>query len=208
MSIALRSTELRSDESTAGFFSFTINTKLVKFSEEQIITGLKERKQHVFSYLYDNYSSVLMGIIYRKVSSRECAEDLLQEVFEKIWKNFDSYDSSKGRLYTWMITLAVNHTIDFLKGKSYNKRKLTSGEDVIEKNNSVSNYQAQNFDCICVKKNIGLLKPEWRQLINMAYFYGFTQSEISEELNMPLGTVKTKLRSAIIELRKRTGEII
>jgi RNA polymerase sigma factor (sigma-70 family) len=176
--------------------------QLKKYSEEELVYLLKQRDQQAFSYLYDNYAPALNGIICRMVADKTLAEDLLQEVFVKIWNNFSGYDNTKGRLFTWMLNLTKNLTIDTLRSKGYKKQaKILSDE------NSVSNLSDNSngitkFDVIGLRKLLGTLKPEQRLLIDMAYFNGFTQDEIARETGIPLGTVKTRMRSAIIELRK------
>lgn len=186
---------------TSGF-TFTVNNKLLQFSEEQLVTGLRQRKTHILSYLYDHYAAALNGIIYSTVKNRECSEDLLQEVFIKIWYNISMYDSNKGRLYTWMITVALNHSYDHVRSKSYCNRKKTGGQEKIEQSLYPNIYRADKYDAIGIKKSIDKLKPAYVQLINMAYYSGMSQSEIAKQLHMPLGTVKTKLRNAILALRK------
>lgn len=173
-----------------------------KYNEEELIALLKQRDQQAFSYLYDNYSGALNGIISRMVDETQLSEDLLQEAFIKIWNNFVHYDSSKGRLFTWMINITRNLTIDTLRSKGYKKAKKISRDE-----NSVSNYQDKNsasdkFDTIGLRKQVGNLKPEQKSIIDLAYFNGYTQEEISKAMGIPLGTVKTRMRSAIMELRK------
>ena len=163
---------------------------------------LQRKDQKAFSYLYDNYSGALNGIIHRMVDEVSLAEDILQEAFLKIWNNFSQYDSSKGRLFTWMINLTRNLTIDTLRSKGYKKQQKISKDE-----NSVINYQdktyaADRFDTIGLRKQVANLKPEQQSIIDLAYFNGYTQEEISKEMGIPLGTVKTRMRSAIIELRK------
>ena len=97
-----------------------------KYSEEELIYLLKNRDQSAFSYLYDNYSGALFGVIYKMVENRELAEDVLQEAFVKIWNNFSNYDNLKGRLFTWMLNLTRNLTIDTLRSKGYKKQSQKS----------------------------------------------------------------------------------
>ena len=174
----------------------------LKYSEEELVMLLQSRDQQAFSYLYDNYSAALNGIIYRLVEDRELAEDILQEAFVKIWNNFSSYDTSKGRLFTWMLNITRNLTIDTLRSKGYKKQGKISTDE-----NSVSNLTddgrvAERFDAMGIRKQLVNLKPEQRSIIDLAYFNGYTQDEISKEMGIPLGTVKTRMRAAIIELRK------
>ena len=176
--------------------------EIIKYSEEELVLQLQNRNQQAFSYLYDNYAAALNGIIYRLVEDKELAEDILQEAFVKIWNNFASYDTTKGRLFTWMLNLTRNLTIDTLRSKGYKKQSKISGDE-----NSVSNFTdnkavAEKFDAMGIRKQLSNLKPEQRSIIDMAYFNGYTQDEISKEMGIPLGTVKTRMRSAILELRK------
>jgi RNA polymerase sigma factor (sigma-70 family) len=172
----------------------------LKYTEPELIDLLKLRQQTAFSYLYDNYASALYGIIVSIVPDRELANDVLQEVFVKIWKQVSTYDASKGRLFTWMMNIARNASIDMLRSKNYQRsqqnRELT--ETVYEKGGSTST----NVEQIGLRKLVNSLKEDYRILLELAYFEGLTQDEISKMLNMPLGTVKTRLRTALIQLRE------
>ena len=188
---------------------FSVNNSIIaylpelkKYSEEELVMLLQRQDKQAFSYLYDNYSSALNGIIYRMVDNRELAEDILQEAFIKIWNNFNNYDTGKGRLFTWMLNITRNLTIDTLRSKGYKKQAKISSDE-----NSVGNFAddskaAERFDALGIRNQLANLKPEQRSIIDLAYFGGFTQDEISKQMGIPLGTVKTRMRSAIIELRK------
>ncbi len=174
----------------------------LKYSEEELVSLLKVQDQNAFTYLYDNYAAALNGIIIRMVDDSQLAEDILQEAFLKIWNNFKQYDDTKGRLFTWMINITRNLTIDTLRSKGYKKQKQISRDE-----NSVSDYSdktfsSDKFDTIGLRKQLQYLKPDQKVIIDLAYFNGYTQEEISKEMHIPLGTVKTRMRSGIIELRK------
>lgn len=173
-----------------------------KYSEEELVVLLQNKDQQAFAYLYDNYSAALNGVIYRLVEDRELAEDILQEAFVKIWNNFASYDTAKGRLFTWMLNITRNLTIDTLRSKGYKKQAKISSDENSVSNFTDDNRMAERFDALGLRKQLVNLKPEQRSIIDLAYFNGYTQDEISKELGIPLGTVKTRMRSAIIELRK------
>ena len=173
-----------------------------KYSEEELVLLLRQQDQQAFSYLYDNYAAALNGIIYRMVDEKELAEDILQEAFIKIWNNFSQYDNSKGRLFTWMLNIVRNLTIDTLRSKGYKKQHKISGDENAVSNLSENGGGAERFDAMGVRKQLANLKPEQRTIIDLAYFNGYTQDEIAKEIGIPLGTVKTRMRSAIIELRK------
>jgi RNA polymerase sigma factor (sigma-70 family) len=161
---------------------------------------LQERQEHSFSYLYDNYSGALYSIILNIIPDKDVANDVLQEVFVKIWKQIGSYDTTKGRLFTWMLNIARNASIDMLRSKNYQKsqqnRELT--ENVYETAGSLET----NTDKIGLRKLVHSLKDEYKVLVELSYFEGFTQEEISKMLSIPLGTVKTRLRTALIQLKK------
>ena len=148
------------------------------------------------------YSGALLGVISRIVQQPEVAEDLLQETFLKIWNSADSYDSSKGRLFTWMINVARNMAIDKLRSKDF--RNANKNQD-IENNVDFIDSQKKitfNADTLGLRDMVTALKPEFNDVLNMVYFKGYTHVEAAEELNLPLGTVKTRIRMAIMELRK------
>ena len=174
----------------------------LKYSEEELVVLLQNQNQQAFSYLYDNYAAALNGIIYRMVENKELAEDILQEAFVKIWNNFGSYDTGKGRLFTWMLNITRNLTIDTLRSKGYKKQSKISADENSVTNLTNDGKEVERFDAMGIRKQLVNLKPEQRSIIDLAYFSGYTQDEISKEMGIPLGTVKTRMRSAIIELRK------
>jgi RNA polymerase sigma factor (sigma-70 family) len=174
----------------------------VKYSEEDLIALLQRRDQNAFAYLYDNYSAALNGVIARMVDDTQLAEDILQETFVKIWNNFGQYDATKGRLFTWMINITRNLTIDTLRSKGYKKQQKISQDENFVSSTQDKNYSTSKFDTIGIRKQVQNLKPDQKIIIDLAYFGGYTQEEISKEMRIPLGTVKTRMRTAIIELRK------
>jgi RNA polymerase sigma-70 factor (ECF subfamily) len=174
-----------------------------KYSEEELVGLVLQKDQKAFSYLYDNYAAALNTVIFKMVENKELAEDVLQEAFVKIWNNFENYDKSKGRLFTWMLNITRNLTIDTLRSKSFKKQKKILGDE-----NSVSSLEdtkagIDRYDAMGLRKQVSNLKEDQRSIIDMAYFFGYTQDEISKHLGIPLGTVKTRMRTAIIELRKK-----
>ena len=182
---------------------------LVQFSEEELITLLKDKDEKAFNYLYDNYSGALYGLILKIVLESNYAEEVIQDVFMKIWKNIDQYDTSKGRLYTWMINISRNTAIDYVKSKGYQNQlknqsitNFVNREETISLSDRLSNVSENNTDLIGMSSVINGLKPEWKELIDLAYYQGYTQIEIAEKLTIPIGTVKTRTRSAMLELKE------
>jgi len=165
------------------------------------VSALKARESQAFSYLYDNYSGALYTIIFQIVQEAEWSNDVLQEVFVNIWRKIESYDPTKGRLFTWMLNIARNASIDTLRSKSYqNARKNQEFPDNVNK--LTGQVTQTNIDSIGLKKTLARLKPEHRVLIELAYFKGYTHEEIAEIEEIPLGTVKTRIRNALIQLRE------
>ena len=177
-------------------------TKKISLTEEDLVRALKGKETIAIQALYDMYSGALLGVISRIIQQPEVAEDLLQETFIKIWNSADSYDSTKGRLFTWMINLARNLSIDKVRSKDY--RNSNKNQD-IENNVDFIDSQRKitfNADTLGLRDMVTALKPEFNDVLNMVYFKGYTHVEAAEELNLPLGTVKTRIRMAIMELRK------
>jgi RNA polymerase sigma-70 factor, ECF subfamily len=178
-----------------------LRTKTILPPEEQLISLLKARDEKGLRILYDHYAAALYGVIFRVVNDKETAEDVLQETFVKIWNNTASYDASKGRLYTWLLNIARNTAIDKTRSKGFRQEgQVRSIEDFVYTVEKQHN-SATAVDHIGLRKVVDTLKPEQRQLIDLLYFGGFTQSEAAEQLGIPLGTVKTRVKAAMAKLR-------
>ncbi len=169
------------------------------YEESELITLLKQKDNQAFNYLYDNYGNALYGIIKQIVGDGEISNDVLQEVFVSIWRKIESYDPSKGRLFTWMLNIARNAAIDKTKSKNYQQSlKMTP---ITDKELSHPTIRP-SYDDYGLKKVIHKLKDEHRMLIDLSYYQGFTHDQIAKALDIPLGTVKTRLRRALTHLKK------
>lgn len=175
----------------------------ITYTEQELVAALKGRDNQAFAFLYDHYAGALYSIIRQIITDNsELAGDVLQEVFINIWRKIESYDQTKGRLFTWMLNIARNASIDTLRSKSYqNAQKNQQLPDNVYKGASNQTTQ-QNIDNIGLKKVLEKLKPEHRVLVDLAYFKGFTHEEIAEMMTIPLGTVKTRIRNALLQLRE------
>ena len=178
-------------------------SRLHNYTEENLVKDLQADSREAFEYLYEHYSRALYGVIFRIVKDDEIAEDLLQEVFVKIHQNLASYSPKKGRIYTWMLNVARNAAIDKIRSKSYGKKMKTQSME-----NSVhavsQSHQVETFvDHIGLEAELKKLTDHQRFLIRKIYFEGYTQADLAEELDIPLGTVKTRIRKAILDLRKK-----
>lgn len=173
-------------------------TKTTTYSEEDLIDALKRNQRAAFEYLYDNYSSALFGAISRIIPDDEKAADLLQDVFLKIWKNIGKYDKSKGRLFTWMMNISRNTCIDLVR-KEKGKYHVDIEENISQVDSKTS-YQP-DVSVIDLRGIIEKLRPERKVLLDLVYLQGFTQEEAAEQLAIPLGTAKSRIRVALQELK-------
>ena len=169
--------------------------------EGKLLIELKERKSISFRKLYTLYSSSLLGIIMRVIPSTEIAEDILQDTFVKIWKSIDLYDANKGKLFTWMSSLARNSAIDYRRGKSFAKSCKNEDIDSVFSQVDLFHPVRYNTDAIGVREMMCVLSEPQKQVLDLVYFHGYTQAEVSDELQIPLGTVKSRIRLAVKELR-------
>lgn len=169
--------------------------------EVDLIVGLQNKENKAFAVLYDNYAPALLGIIVKIVRDEDEAENLLQDAFVKIWRNIHQYDATKGRLFTWILNIARNTAINYLRSSHYSVGKEIQS---IDNPVSIQTAYSENIDVnyIGVAETVEKLEPKLKQIIDLIYFMGYTQQEVSEKLDMPLGTVKTRTRMALLQLRK------
>jgi RNA polymerase sigma factor (sigma-70 family) len=171
-------------------------------SEEELIARLQRNDRGAYEYLYDNYSDALYGVIHRIVTDDETANDVLQDAFVKIWNGIKTYDAKRGKLFTWMLNISRNMAIDKTRSKDFNNNQKNRSTEIVV--NQIGRLKRDDIkpDHIGLAELVNKLDPNEKFLIDLMYFKGYTQSEISEEFDIPLGTVKTRLRSATLNLRK------
>jgi RNA polymerase sigma factor (sigma-70 family) len=168
------------------------------YDEQELVALLRRRDNGAFGYLYDHYAAALHSVVRQIVGDSELANDVLQEVFVNIWKRIDTYDASKGRLFTWMLNIARNASIDKTRSRSYQQgmRQQALGDA------EMAVYAVRpGLDDVGLKKVLFKLKDEQRMLIDLSYYQGYTHEQIAKALDMPLGTVKTRIRTALTQLR-------
>ncbi len=181
--------------------------KKFNITEEELVELLKDGDEKGLEVLYQNYSKALYNVIFQIVRSDEMAEEALQDGFLKIWKNASSYDKSKGTIFTWMLNICRNIAIDKTRSKDF---KNEAKNQNIETSVNVERDHSTEItpDHIGVAKVVEKLKPELREVIDMIFLKGYTQIQAAEALKIPLGTIKTRSRNAILELRKYFAIII
>jgi RNA polymerase sigma factor (sigma-70 family) len=166
----------------------------------QLCELLKTRSCDAFAKLYDRYSAALYGIICRMVCNSNTGEELLQDVFVKVWKNIDKYDTAKGSLFTWLLQITRNTCIDYLRSKKHQPKFNGDPEMHHEKVNAQSegHYNPENTE---LRSLAYKLDHKYRQVIDLVYFWGYSQEEVARLLDIPLGTVKTRSRAGLQQLR-------
>lgn len=182
-----------------------INSNKNHIEEVLLVQRLRSKDRSALEYLYDHYSGAIYGVVLRIVRKEEVAEEVLQDVFLKIWDRFGGYDESKGKLFTWMINIARNQSIDKTRSKEIVKENKTSGIENVVSRVDREGYVEQRIDGIGVRDILKDLSEEQRFVVEHLYLKGYSQSELAEEFNIPLGTVKTRLRLAMQHLRLSLG---
>ena len=169
--------------------------------ESNLVAGLRRQENSAIEILYDHYSAALYGVIVRILRDESVAEDVLQETLVKVWRNIGSYDESKGRLFTWLVRIARNLALDRLKSRDFRNTQQNQNLDAVVTLEDERAGSDGKVDAIGLGEIIKGLKPEHQVIVDLIYFQGLTQAEASEELRIPLGTVKTRMRAAIGVLR-------
>ncbi len=171
-----------------------------KMSQEGLVDLLLQRNRKAFEKLYDDYSAALFGLTFKILKDEAQAEDALQEAFVRIWKKIHTYDASKGRLFTWMLNIARNIAIDMLRAASSRKSSQTSSIDDYSFD-AKGPSSSQKTDHIGLREIVDGLPKDQKQVIDLIYFSGYTQAEVAKEYEIPLGTVKSRVRLAMKYLR-------
>ena len=168
---------------------------------ETLVEKFKQKDEKAFESLYNMYRDSMQGVIYNIVRDNDIAEEVMQDVFIKAWHNASTYSTQKGRFFTWILNIARNAAIDKTRSKAFKKSKQNLDSDffvdILETSESLDN----STDAIGIKKFVGKLAEKCKAVIELIYFKGYTQLEASETLDMPIGTIKTRNRNCIKELR-------
>jgi len=152
--------------------------------------------------IYHNYGEVLMGAIIRIVKRKDFAEDVFQEALVKMWKKSETYDASKGKLFTWMFNICRNTAIDKTRSKHYKQSTNIQSDDSVVFNTESGTSYEMKIDPIGLKDWVNKLDVKHQEAIDIVYFKGYSHREAAKELDLPVGTLKTRIRTAINELRK------
>jgi RNA polymerase sigma-70 factor, ECF subfamily len=176
---------------------------LVEKTDEQLLHAIAARDEDSLAFLYDRYKVILFSVILRILNNREEAEDVLQEIFLQVWQKAKDFDETRGRGFTWLVTLSRSRAIDRLRALA--SRQRTADESLISKSDEIPSFEEETIvkqQRIKIAKVLAELPDEQQKVLQLAYFEGLSQTEISEKLAVPLGTIKTRMRNATIKLRE------
>jgi RNA polymerase sigma-70 factor (ECF subfamily) len=168
-------------------------------TEQKIIDYLEKGNKRALDLLYEHYSNSLYGVILKITVNEEIAQDALQETFIKVWKNASKYDPDKAKLFTWLFRIARNTAIDKLR--SFNNRYQKEIQ-IDNSNVYILPTGKLNQDVLDIREHVGRLDEKYQIVLDALFFQGMTQQEASEELDIPLGTIKSRLKIGLRELKK------
>ena len=174
-----------------------------------LIRRLKARDPHAMTDLYDRFGRLVYALIFRVVRNSAVAEDLAQETFLRIWNRIHAFDEDKGVLSPWLLTIARNRAIDYLRSVEGRNRESVFELDRMEHPELFCDFEKEilNLDRVRVlKEAFTKLSANQKLVIELAYYEGLSQTEMAERMNQPLGTVKTWTRSALNILRQELDE--
>jgi RNA polymerase sigma-70 factor (ECF subfamily) len=175
-------------------------------AEIELLKRIGQGDRESFEELYDRFSGVLFSTAYRVLSNQVAAEDVLQDVFIQIWEKAPLYNPAIGKPLTWAVTLTRNKAIDRLRSTQRRIRLHENAQREVEnlgrfEDQSSSDAVASLETSKLVREAIQKLSKDQRQVIELAFFSSMTHTEIAEHLGLPLGTIKTRIRRALMKLR-------
>ena len=175
----------------------------------ELVTRLQKRDPHALAELYDRYGRLAYSLILRVVRDGAIAEDLVQETFLRVWNRVQGFDAGRGSIGPWLLAVARNRAIDYLRSAGGRERNALEFEET----DHPALYTDMEHDLLVsdgarrVKAAMERLPSNHRQVIELAYFEGLSQTEMAERMGQPLGTVKTWVRTALQSLREDLGAV-
>jgi RNA polymerase sigma-70 factor (ECF subfamily) len=184
--------------------------KAERLADEELMPLIGEKDPEAFEVFYDRHGGVAYSLAYRIVGEKAAAEDVTQEAFISIWRSGARFDRARGSVRSWMLSIVRNRAIDALRSRAGKAPKLTFDDDaVLEQRPSgeLTEEEAMRRETAGeIRGALGELPGEQSKVIEMAYFGGFSQSEISRMLGVPLGTVKGRMRLGLEKIRGELAE--
>ena len=172
-------------------------------NDVELLKAIAAHDEAALAQLYDRYRAILFGLLMRILNNREEAEDVLQELFLQVWRRAADFDETRGRPFTWLVTMTRSRGIDRLRALA--SRERVAQEGARDETEAVSDAATDAFRSEqrgLVTNALAQLPDEQKRPLMLAYFDGLTQSEIAARLGAPLGTVKTRMRTGLAKLRE------
>jgi RNA polymerase sigma-70 factor (ECF subfamily) len=184
--------------------------KAERLADEELMPLIGEKDPEAFEVFYDRHGGVAYSLAYRIVGEKAAAEDVTQEAFISIWKSGARFDRARGSVRSWMLSIVRNRAIDALRSRAGKAPKLSFDDDAIleqRPSGELTEDEAMRRETATeIRGALGELPGEQSKVIELAYFGGFSQSEISRMLGVPLGTVKGRMRLGLEKIRGELAE--
>ena len=184
--------------------------KAERLADEELMPWIAEKDGEAFEVFYDRHGGAANSLAYRILGDRTGAEDCIQEAFISIWRSGARFDSTRGSVRSWTLSIVRNRAIDALRSKAGKAPKLTFDDDAIlearEAEERTDDEALRHETAAEVRGALSNLPDDQSKVIQMAYFGGFSQSEIAGRLNLPLGTVKGRMRLGLEKIRGELAE--
>jgi RNA polymerase sigma-70 factor (ECF subfamily) len=179
---------------------------LRELADEDLMQLVQRGEARAFEVIYDRHSSVAFSLAYRMCGSRAAAEDVVQEAFLAMWRSGARYDRTRGSVRTWALGIVHNRAIDSLRRSTVHDRRRASDDGIEERFEAAERTEveaARRDEARSVRDVIEELPEEQGRVIQLAYYGGFTHSEIAEMLGAPIGTIKGRMRLGLEKMRHR-----
>ena len=181
---------------------------LAALADEDLMQLVRRGDTAAFEVVYDRHATAAFSLAYRMTGKRNTAEDVVQEAFLSLWRSGARYDRTRGSVRTWVLGIVHNRAIDAIRRAMVHERRRTSDEGLDERLDSGERTDveaARRDEAREVRSALRALPAEQSRVIELAYFGGFTHTEIAEMLEMPVGTVKGRMRLGLQKMRGELG---
>ena len=184
--------------------------KAERLADEELMPWIAAKDAEAFEVFYDRHGGAAYSLAYRILGERTAAEDCIQEAFISIWRSGARFDRARGSVRSWTLSIVRNRAIDALRSKAAKAPKLTFDDDaILEARPAAEHTEAEAIERETageVRDALAQLPSDQSKVIQLAYFGGFSQSEIAGMLNLPLGTVKGRMRLGLEKIRGQLAE--
>lgn len=179
----------------------------LSFTDEELYARVVDKDAEALELLYDKYERLVYSFAYRMVQDAQRAEDVVQDVFSKLWRDHAAFDATKGKFSSWLLTMTRNRCLDILRKVSKQQEVGLFEKDNDRPTDTMGEMPEQATEwkekSERIREALSYLKEDQRKIVELFYFHGYSQDRISKDLDIPLGTVKGRIRLALQHLRKR-----